>query len=253
MAIEGSLKDMSLVDIVQLNCRSNAEARVALRHGEQSGAIYFTGGQVVHAESGPVQGEEAFYQLMRWRDDGDFVIERDVSSPQQSIGIPWTALLMRTLQRIDEERGVEERGGGATSSQETGDRQMLEELADRVDGFLAGAVTDAEGAALASLIRDDAFDAERVMTSLTRMVQQVNETLGVMDAGQFEETITITSRYRFITRPADQESSDRSYVQVIIDAGGNIGAARMYLAAYLLTQEEETLGPQPRSAQEVLL
>jgi hypothetical protein len=247
MAIEGSLKDMSLVDIVQLNCRSKAEARVALRHGEQSGAIYFTGGQVVHAECGSDRGEEAFYQLMQWR-NGEFVIERDVPSPRHTIKIPWTGLLMQTLQRIDEERGV-----SATAPEETGDRQMLEELADRIDGFLAGAVTDTEGTALASLVRDDALDADGVMASLTRKVQQVNETLGVMDAGQFEETITITSRYRFITRPADQAPSSPSYVQVIIDAEGNIGAARMYLAAYLLTQEEESPGPQLLSPQEVEL
>lgn len=247
MAIEGNLKDMSLVDIVQLNCRSKAEARVALRRDERTGAIYFANGQVVHAEHGSDRGKEAFYQLMQWR-EGDFVIERDVSSPQQSIQIPWTGLLMQTLQRIDEEHGV-----AASSPQETGNREMLEELADRLDGFLAGAVTDTEGTALASLIRDDALDAEQVMASLTRMVQQVNETLGVMDAGQFEETITITSRYRFITRPGNSKPSEPSYIQVIIDAEGNIGAARMYLAAYLLTQEEEMLEPQPRGPQEVRL
>lgn len=247
MAIEGSLKDMSLVDIVQLNCRSKAEARVVLRHGERTGAIYFAGGQVVHAECGPDRGGEAFYRLMQWR-DGDFVIERDVSSPQQSIEIPWTGLLMQTLQRIDEERGV-----SVTSPQDAGDREMLEELADRVDGFVAGVVTDVKGTALASLVRDDSLDAEGMMASLTRMVQQVDETLDVMGAGQFEETITITSRYRFITRPAEQEPSEPSYIQVIVDADGNIGAARMYLAAYLVTREEELLEPQPRSAQEVRL
>jgi predicted regulator of Ras-like GTPase activity (Roadblock/LC7/MglB family) len=247
MAIEGNLKDMSLVDIVQFNCRGQTEACVTLQRGGQTGAIYFASGQVVHAECGADCGEEAFYRLMQWH-EGDFVIEREVPASKQSIMIPWEGLLMQTLHRIDEERGV-----SAASPQESGDREMLEELAERVDGFVAGAVTDIEGTALTSLVRDDALEAERVMASLTRMVQQVNEALDIIDAGQFEETITITSRYRFITRPANWESVEPSYIQVIIGVEGNIGAARMYLAAYLLTQEEQPLDSLPRSAQEVLL
>ena len=48
-----------------------------------------------------------------------------------------------------------------------------------------------------------------------------------MNAGAFQETITVTGAYRFITRPIGRS---QYYLRIILAADGSIGAARMYMA-----------------------
>lgn len=228
MAIEGSLRDMSLVDIIQLNCRSGEETRLSLSSGSRTGALYFAGGQIVHIESDDEQGEEALYRLLKWR-DGRFVIERGIASPRQTIEVPWTALLMRSMKRLDEEQDA------AGEIDEHTLREILQELADRVDGFVAARIADGKGQGLIHLVTEEDLDVERTMASLAHIVQQVEDALAVMDAGDLQESITLTARYRFITRPI---GNSPYYAQVILGSGGNIGAARMYLVAYLATRED---------------
>jgi predicted regulator of Ras-like GTPase activity (Roadblock/LC7/MglB family) len=234
MAIEGDVRDLSLVDIVQLHCRRGDEAKVMLDNGAESGEIYFAGGQVVHAQQGAAQGREAFYQLLTWQ-EAHFVIETGVESPQATIEVPWTGLLMQTLQRIDEERGwAEDRRRQEETQGALHD--LLRQLADRLDGFGSGLVADGDGQVLASLNVGEVLDENLARAMLFQTVQQTGETLRTMDAGRFEETITMTSDYRFILRPLEEEAEETDvYVQLILNADGNIGAARMYLAAFLAT------------------
>ncbi len=229
MAIEGRLQDMSVVDIIQLNCRNREEALVTVRNGDQEGTIYFADGQVIHAVQDEEVGQEAVYRLLKW-EEGRFVIEKGVESPKDSINVPWSTLLMQNLHRIDEERGVE--------AQEAGDDGLLRELADRLDGFVAAAAIDADGEPLSHLVLEEDFDVEKAIRSLSGMVTQVSKTLEAAEAGTFKEAITITSGYRFIIRPIGDQ---QAYVQIILDSAGNVGAARMYLAAYLPDRGEELL------------
>jgi hypothetical protein len=229
MAIEGNLQDMSLVDIIQLRCRDSESSAVLLTRGNQEGAIYFADGQVLHAIHGNDQGEEAFYRLLQWQ-DAHFVIKKGVESMDQSIHIPWRPLLVQTLQRIDEERSdtVDEHSDMA-------DEGPLRELADRLDHVVAIFALDDDGVAVATLVESEAFDRQAALASLSDTFKRIVGTLSTMNAGAFEETITITSRYRFITRPV---GDNRHCVQVVLDGNGNIGAARMHLAAYLATRGE---------------
>jgi hypothetical protein len=232
MAIEGTLRDMSLVDIIQLHCRRAEEARVFLDDEGQTGEIYFADGQVVHAQQGEKTGQAAFYELMKWQ-DAYFVLEKDLTTPERTIEVPWTGLLMQTLQKIDEERGLEAEASGSLSIDL---EDLLQHVSDRVDGIVASAAVDGKGNVLASLVIDEEFREQEALDALSKMIRQTDDTLRAMEAGGFEERITITTRYRFITRPIDE---GESYVQVILRENGNIGAARMYLAAYLATREED--------------
>jgi predicted regulator of Ras-like GTPase activity (Roadblock/LC7/MglB family) len=233
MAIEGDLQDMSLVDIIQLNCRNQEASAVSLSRGDREGAIYFADGQVLHATHDGEKGEDAFFQLLKW-EEGNFVIKRGVESSERSIHVPWRHLLMQSLQRIDEERTDSDHESDGRDNEGT-----LGELADRLDGVVAALVLDDEGAAVASLVRDDALDARAAADSLSDTIDRVTSTLSTTDAGGFEEAITITSQYRFITRPV---GDGRRWIQVILDEDGSIGAARMHLAAYLATRAEEVSG-----------
>jgi hypothetical protein len=236
MAIEGSLKDMSLVDIIQLICRNREESRITVEQSQESGTIYLAEGRIVHALQGDAVGEEALYRLLQW-EEGRFRIEKEESSPEQSIHRPWTAILMQVLQRLDEERDAQQASVEASAVQEA-DSTFLEELAERVPGLVAGYITDTLGMTLAGWVRaaEGTFAAEIAPEGLFRLIGSVEEALAAIEAGSLEETITVTSNYRFITRCYDEGTR---CLQIVLATDGNLGAARMYLAAYQLSQDEE--------------
>jgi predicted regulator of Ras-like GTPase activity (Roadblock/LC7/MglB family) len=92
-----------------------------------------------------------------------------------------------------------------------------------------------------NLIVERDFDENKAAASLSQLVKQATDSSEAMDAGEFEETITTSERYIFLTRPL---GNGKFFIQVIIQADGNLGAARMYVEDY----EEELLDTLPRSA-----
>jgi hypothetical protein len=103
MAFQGSLKELPLPDIIQLVSVSGKTGKFTLARGDDQGVIYLQNGQIVHAVSGVVSGEEAVYALAIWK-EGDFQFSAGESSPEQTITKSNTNLLMEAARRIDEWR-----------------------------------------------------------------------------------------------------------------------------------------------------
>ena len=108
VGVKGRLKDMSLVDVVQI---FNAERRtVAVHLGSEMGygRVYLKEGEIVHAAYREFTGVEALYQLLAWK-DGEFEVEPDAASPETTINASAEALLLEGLRRLDESscKGVE--------------------------------------------------------------------------------------------------------------------------------------------------
>jgi len=109
MAIAGNLQDMSLPTLVQSAVQEGGQAYIKLQRGAYIGSLYLTDGQLYHAElvhqsdSDLVTrtGEEVVYELLNWM-EGDFTIERNITSSSQSIQHSWNYLLMEGLRKIDE-------------------------------------------------------------------------------------------------------------------------------------------------------
>lgn len=101
MAIEGDLKDISLIGVMQLACLERRKAGLFVSRRGEEGAIYFDTGEIIHAHVGHLSGEEAIYQLLTWT-DGRFRMSEQVSIPQKSIGKNWNYLLIEGMKRIDE-------------------------------------------------------------------------------------------------------------------------------------------------------
>lgn len=119
---------------------------------------------------------------------------------------------------------------------------VLQELADSLDDFVGASVVGADGMSIASLIAERGFDDNKASAALSQLVRQATESSEAMDAGEFEETITTSEKYIFITRPIG--SKGKFFIQVILKSNGNIGAARMYMEE----QEEPLLESLPSSA-----
>lgn len=106
MAVAGQLKEMGLPTLMQLIAQERATAQVELRQETQLGRLYLYEGKLHHAElrapQGTLNGEAAVYALLGW-DNGQFIIERDIFPPQQTIHTDWNHLLIEGLRRLDEQ------------------------------------------------------------------------------------------------------------------------------------------------------
>ncbi len=101
MGVKGRLKDMSLVDVVQI---FNAENKTAAIHlGSEMGyaRVYICEGRIVHAVYREFTGTDALFQLLGWK-DGEFEVEPGALAPEKTIDAPTEALLLEGMRRLDE-------------------------------------------------------------------------------------------------------------------------------------------------------
>ncbi|MEO0249274.1 MAG: DUF4388 domain-containing protein [candidate division WOR-3 bacterium] len=109
MPLEGSLKDLSLANLIQLNCQEMSEVKITLEYLDKEGVIFCSGGNIVHAAMGPLTGEEAVYELLRWN-GGTFRLQHGVAPPERTIDRHWNSILLEGMRRIDEgETSMEDR------------------------------------------------------------------------------------------------------------------------------------------------
>jgi hypothetical protein len=101
MAFQGSLKELPLPDIIQLVSVSGKTGVFTLKDGVSQGEIYLRDGQIVHAHTGALDGEEAVYELAIWP-QGDFVFRPGDAPPAETIKRSNTNLLMEAARRMDE-------------------------------------------------------------------------------------------------------------------------------------------------------
>jgi len=70
-----------------------------VRSGAQDGLICFREGEIVHAQSLSIEGEEAFYDILSW-ELGNFECDDSISQ-KETIQESWDFLLMESMRRID--------------------------------------------------------------------------------------------------------------------------------------------------------
>ncbi len=101
MVLVGNLKDLKLANIIQINCIERNVAKVTVSSLEKVGYIYFSNGQIVHAEFHPYIGERAVQEMLGLT-DGQFKAESDVEAPAHTISRPWNSVVLEGLRLIDE-------------------------------------------------------------------------------------------------------------------------------------------------------
>lgn len=101
--LQGAIRQFSLPDIVQFLSTSTKTGRLGLVHDGSgvSGAIYFDHGIVLHAEVGASEGEEAFFELMRWK-SGSFHFIPGETTTKASVHQHSAILLLEGARRSDE-------------------------------------------------------------------------------------------------------------------------------------------------------
>ena len=152
MALYGSLKEMSVADLIQHNCQDRKTAQLTVERNGKKAQIFFREGAIVHATLGPVQGEEAVYQALTW-DDGKFVLETGTPSPAVTIQRSWSSILLEGAKRADE--GQDETtpiGLGGRRARAVND--ILITFLTNTKIFKGAVVTDLAGAVRAACIEN---------------------------------------------------------------------------------------------------
>lgn len=101
----GTVTNTSLHDIIQLICIGRNTCRMHVRSGMNKGVICFRDGEIVHAESRDLQGEEAFYVILSW-ELGVFECD-NMPLERETIQESWDFLLMESMRRLDGLRGTQ--------------------------------------------------------------------------------------------------------------------------------------------------
>lgn len=200
MAITGRLSEMSLPTLVQLACQEGRQARLSLTHDAQQAALFFDGGNVVHAILDDESGEEVIYRLLEW-EEGEFRLDSGVESPARTIDRPWSALLVDGLQRRDEEHWETLDFETIQKEYEMAENMndILKEMGGQVSGYMASAVVGMDGLNVAQHATAK-VDPESISGQMTVLLKLVDTTTAKLGAGAVEDYLLTTDRAYFLIR-----------------------------------------------------
>jgi CheY-like chemotaxis protein len=99
--VSGQLSEMSFNDMIQIFSAGRRSIEIALQDEQKQGRVWMKDGQIVHAASGDLTGEAAFYELMRWG-NGEFNTIQVSAFPDASIETSTMSLLMEGSRLADE-------------------------------------------------------------------------------------------------------------------------------------------------------
>lgn len=143
MALVGDLKDLALVDIIQINCVGRNTARLTVNYPTGEGVFFFQDGEVVDARLGNLVGIDAVHRALGM-EEGSFRIDAGMTSPTRTIFEPWASILMEGMRLIDEARHT----GSAVS--QTQYQALVNDLV-KVRGIEGALVATSDGALQASV------------------------------------------------------------------------------------------------------
>ena len=151
MSLIGTLKDLSLFNLVQLHCCERQQAQVSLMRGDCEGRLIFAGGELVFADVGGLTGDEAVHELLTW-EDGDFRVNYDPAPVARNVQTPWSVLLLEGVRRLDEARAERDARLEATLRSMKGTHGLRATVLTNTTGQVRAAATAAPATAEAALV-----------------------------------------------------------------------------------------------------
>jgi len=98
---KGTISEMALTDLVQILSYGRKSVIIRLSCEGRCAEIYMQDGEIVHARLDQAEGEDAFYQILRWK-TGDFEIMSCKDFPSRTISASLMALIMEGARLEDE-------------------------------------------------------------------------------------------------------------------------------------------------------
>ncbi len=101
----GTINDIGLTELVQLACLDSVDRTVEVNSETLTGTIHIRDGQVGHAQTGDLVGQEAFFKMLT-APSGSFVTLPGSMEGDATITVPWEHLLIEAMRFLDEKSGV---------------------------------------------------------------------------------------------------------------------------------------------------
>jgi CheY-like chemotaxis protein len=101
--VRGNLSQMNVIDLVQSLEMGRKSCLLTLTRDGEKCEMYFNEGQVPHAVYGSLQGDQAVFKVLSWT-GGNFQINFEGKTTQQSTSLNTQGLLMEGLRQLDESR-----------------------------------------------------------------------------------------------------------------------------------------------------
>ena len=100
--VSGSLKEMSIPDLVQILGHGRKTGRLKLDSGGHTGEVHFVDGDIYNAVFEGKSGEEAFFAMIMFK-DGRFSLDPGFTASERVINMTPEMLLLEGLRRFDED------------------------------------------------------------------------------------------------------------------------------------------------------
>jgi two-component system chemotaxis response regulator CheB len=118
---------LQLTDLLQMFCLSRGDLVVRVTSVEGSGTIHVRTGQIHHAHTETLEGEAAFFEILRWQ-DGQFEMLPYQEADRDTVDKPWEHLLLEAMRQRDE--GAAKAASAAPSAgDDDGSTEELDECA----------------------------------------------------------------------------------------------------------------------------
>jgi len=151
---DGKVTDFQLSDLIQMNVLGRMLAALVVTKDGDHGEIYFSEGNIVHAQCGKLVGDEAFYKILSW-EDGKFEFRKGERTDQETVTKGWQSLLLEGMRRKDEVTPESK-----TQMKEVSRQESLEKIKVALNEFIKikgvdfVAIVDSAGFSRASVIND---------------------------------------------------------------------------------------------------
>ncbi|MBV9462707.1 MAG: SUMF1/EgtB/PvdO family nonheme iron enzyme, partial [Verrucomicrobiae bacterium] len=213
----GQLDQFQLIDIIQMCCISRKTGKLTITRGAQSGILYVKEGNIIHAEVGAKQGDEAVYEIVAW-DYGRFALDLQKTSPVQTIHAGWEHLLMEGTRRRDESRGKDE----------VNLRQQAEGRAQDLIGKTVGPYT------ISRQLAQDTVGTlyEAIQANVNRPVA-----VKVLHPRHYDDQQTVTEFIAFATAMAKAQSPYITAVYEVGESNGLIYYTREHFPGMKLSEQ----------------
>jgi DNA-binding response OmpR family regulator len=114
--LRGSLLQMNVIDLVQSLEMGRKSCLLTMTNDKEHCELYFREGQITHAVYGPLVGDTALFQVLRWN-GGTFEINFEGKTTLETTTLNTQGLLMEGLRLLDEAQR-DEPGGPAEEEED---------------------------------------------------------------------------------------------------------------------------------------
>jgi predicted regulator of Ras-like GTPase activity (Roadblock/LC7/MglB family) len=182
MALQGSLREMSVVDLIQHTCQDQKTALLTINRDGKQIQIFFKDGTIVHAAMGGIIGEKPIFEALSW-EDGEFVLEVGTEAPIVSITRNWSSLLLEGAKQMDESSS----SGGPLSPEKMINNTLVNFLmASKL--YKEALVMDTAGTVMAACLENPP-DQEMLTAIAAAIVNLGSRSVRLMNKGKFDYSI----------------------------------------------------------------